>query len=232
MIREGIAEAVRLLLNLDPAVLDAAWRSVWISTMAVGLASVVGVPTAVFLARKRFPGRSAIVLAFRSAMSVPTVLIGLVCYAVFSRHGMLGESEMLYSTVAILCGELVLALPLMVTLTYGAVAELDDLVAETARTLGADSWMRFWTYVHEIRLPLTLAILTTFSRCFTELGIAMMVGGNIADRTRTLTTATAEATSRGRFAEGVAMSFILLTVATVATLAVSWIAGRQTKGSP
>jgi tungstate transport system permease protein len=154
-------------------------------------------------------------------MSVPTVLIGLLCFGLLSRRGALGEFELLYTTWAIVLGEFFLALPIVVTLTHGAITRLDRRVFETAITLGAGVIQRAMTYLREARLAIMLAVLTAFSRCFTELGIAMMVGGNISGRTRTLTTATALETARGEFASGVAMSLILLTIALLVTLSIA-----------
>jgi len=221
VIREGIQEALKLLLRLDSSVIDAATRSLWVSIVAVAAASVVGIATGLALARKRFTGRSVVVVAFRVGMSVPTVLIGLLCFGLLSRRGALGEFELLYTTWAIVLGEFFLALPIVVTLTHGAITRLDRRVFETAITLGAGTLQRATTYLREARLAIMLAVLTAFSRCFTELGIAMMVGGNIAGRTRTLTTATALETARGEFASGVAMSLILLTIALLVTLAIA-----------
>ena len=221
MIREGIQEALKLLLRLDTSVIDAATRSLWVSIVAVVVASAVGIAIGLVLARKRFTGRSVVVVAFRVGMSVPTVLIGLLCFGLLSRRGALGEFELLYTTWAIVLGEFFLALPIVVTLTHGAITRLDRRVFETAITLGAGVIQRAMTYLREARLAIMLAVLTAFSRCFTELGIAMMVGGNISGRTRTLTTATALETARGEFASGVAMSLILLTIALLVTLSIA-----------
>ncbi|MFT5325161.1 MAG: tungstate transport system permease protein [Planctomycetaceae bacterium] len=221
MIREGIQAALKLLLRLDASVIDAATRSLWVSIVAVVAASAVGIAIGLVLARKRFTGRSVVVVVFRVGMSVPTVLIGLLCFGLLSRRGALGEFELLYTTWAIVLGEFFLALPIVVTLTHGAITRLDRRVFETAITLGAGVIQRAMTYLREARLAIMLAVLTAFSRCFTELGIAMIVGGNIAGRTRTLTTATALETARGEFASGVAMSLILLTIALLVTLAIA-----------
>jgi len=221
VIREGIQEALKLLLRLDTSVIDAATRSLWVSIVAVVVASAVGIAIGLVLARKRFTGRSVVVVAFRVGMSVPTVLIGLLCFGLLSRRGALGEFELLYTTWAIVLGEFFLALPIVVTLTHGAITRLDRRVFETAITLGAGVIQRAMTYLREARLAIMLAVLTAFSRCFTELGIAMMVGGNISGRTRTLTTATALETARGEFASGVAMSLILLTIALLVTLSIA-----------
>ncbi len=231
MIREGLTEAFALLRAADPSVLDAAVRSVWVSTIAVGLASLAGISGGLVLARKPIPGRRLMVLLARVGMSVPTVLIGLVCFAMLSRRGPLGSLDLLYTNGAIIAGEFCLALPIIITLTHAAISRVDSRIPESAQTLGVGPLQRSLTYLNETRLAIVLAVLTAFSRCFTELGIAMMVGGNLPGRTRTLTTATALETSRGEFARGVAMSLILLLIALVITVATAWLNNTAEKES-
>ena len=227
MIRDGFVDAAKLLRNFDAAVIDAAVRSLWIALLAVAAASLVGVSCGLILARKKFTGQRLLVLFFRVGMSVPTVLIGLLCFGVFSRRGIPGEADLLYTGWAIVIGEFFLALPIVATLSHGAITRLDSRAFETALTLGAGPLRRCWTYLSEVRLAIALAVLTAFSRCFTELGIAMMVGGNMPDRTRTLTTATALETSRGEFARGIAMSLILLLVALLITVALAVVSRNE-----
>jgi len=170
-------------------------------------------------------------LLFRAGMALPRVFIGSVCYAMFSRRGPLGPMELLYTPWAIVCGEFVLALPLIVSLSHAAIRELDPRVGETAWTLGAGLLGRCKTYLSEARLGIVLAILTAFARCVTELGIAMMVGGNIKNRTRTLATATALETGKGEFGRGMAMGFILLAIAVGVTWIIAYV-GRDNQGGP
>lgn len=232
MIRDGILEALTLLVERDPSVLDAAACSLWVSTLAVSAASLIGIGVGLLLARKPVPGRAVLVVLLRVGMATPTVLIGLVCYAMLSRRGPLGSFELLYTTWAIMIGEFFLALPIVATWTHGAILRLDSRVSETARTLGAGPFRRAMTYLGEVRLAIVLAVLTAFARCFTELGIAMMVGGNIRGRTRTLATATALETARGEFARGVAMSLILLLIAMVVTVVIASLGRADREEAP
>jgi tungstate transport system permease protein len=220
LIGRGIREALELLIQRDPLVLDAALRSIWISVSAVALAGLLGTALGLLLARLAVPGRWLIVLLCRTGMGLPTVLIGLLGYALLSRRGPLGGLDLLFTPWAIVGGEFLLAFPLVVTLTHGALARQDPRIAETALTLGAGPLRRGLTYLSEVRLAVALALLTAFSRCFSELGIAMMVGGNLKFRTRTLATATALETAQGEFSRGVAMSLILLFIGLLVTLLV------------
>ena len=217
LIWEGINETFWLIISMDRLVMEIAFRTVWISSLAVGLATLIGLPLGTLLARTAFPGRRLAVLVFRAGMAVPTVFVGVVCYAIFSRLGPLGALELVYTPWVIVVGELLLAMPIIVSISHGAIKALDPRVSQVALTLGASPMRRWRTYISEARVGVTLAILTAFARCVTELGIAMMVGGNIAGRTRTLSTATALKISKGEFGSGLAVGLILLIIALLVT---------------
>ncbi|NOZ40873.1 MAG: ABC transporter permease subunit [Planctomycetes bacterium] len=226
---QGLQQAVQLVWAGDPLVFDAALRTILISSVAVTLATLVGVPLGVWLARARFAGNRLVVLLFRAGMALPTVFVGMVCYALFSRRGVLGPLELLYSPSGIVFGELFLAVPIIVGITHGAVQSLDPRVGETAWTLGVGPLRRGLTLISEARVGVMLAVLTAFARCVTELGIAMIVGGNIKDQTRTLATATALETGKGEFARGLAMGTILLVIALTATCLIGCLSREQRK---
>ena len=224
---DGIVEAARVLGSFEPLVMGAAWRSLWVSSLAVLAAALIGLPLGTMLARRPFWGRGFVVLAARASMAVPTVFLGIVCYALFSRRGPLGAADLLYTPWVIVIGEMLLALPITISISHGAIRALDPRVAQTARTLGANTLRRCWTYVSEARIGITLAVLTAYARCVTELGIAVMVGGNIRGHTRTLSTAIALETGKGELGRGLAMGFILLAVALMVTVGISMLT-RQT----
>jgi tungstate transport system permease protein len=223
LIWDGFQEAIRLVVSGDTLILAAAARTIWISTIAVSLATLLGVPIGIGLARRPFFGNRFLVVLFRVGMALPTVFVGMICYALFSRRGVLGPWELLYSPWGVVCGELLLAVPIVVGITHGAIKSLDTRVGETAWTLGASTVRRALTYISEARVGVMLAVLTAFARCVTELGIAMIVGGNIKDQTRTLATATALETGKGEFARGMAMGTILLVIALSATCLMGWL---------
>ncbi|NIL95956.1 MAG: ABC transporter permease subunit [Planctomycetales bacterium] len=219
----GLIDAGGLLVNRDALVLNAAWRSLWISATAVACAALLGIALGSLLARRKIFARSLLVLLLRAGMGLPTVLIGLVGFSLLSRRGPLGGLELLYTPTAIILGEFCLAVPIIATWTHSAIRQLDPRVAETALTLGAGKLRRWRTYLSETRLSILLALLTAFARCISELGIAIILGGNIPYRSQTLTTAIATETARGQFARGVAMSLILLAIALLVTLTVAWL---------
>ena len=226
---DGIVEAARLLTSFEPLVMDAAWRSLWVSSLAVLAAALIGLPVGTLLARRPFWGRGFVVLAARVGMAMPTVFIGVVGYALLSRRGPLGSADLLYTPWAIILGELLLALPITISITHGAIRALDARVAQTARTLGAGRVRRCWTYLSEARIGVMLAVLNAYARCVTELGIALMIGGNIREHTRTLATAIAVETGKGDFARGLAMGCVLLTVALVVTVGIAALAPQTSE---
>jgi len=218
LLTEGCRQAFELIFARDQAVMQAALTSLELSLFAVLFAGSTGIMIGAFLAHARFPGAQILVLAARVGMSFPTVLVGLVGYALLSRQGPLGQWGLLYTKSGVVACEVVLVLPIVISWSHGAFTALDPRIRETAWTLGANRWRILKTELSETRLTLGLAILSAFSRCFTELGVATMIGGNIKHNTRTLATATALETSRGNLARAMAMGFILIFIALTLTI--------------
>lgn len=213
LIVAGLKEALKLILSGDKLVFQAMFRTLWVSSFAVLSASCLAMPLGAVLARAQFFGKKALILVMRGGIALPTVFVGIFVFALFSRRGPMGSLELLYTPWVIVIGEFILAFPIILTLTHGAVKSLDPRVDETARTLGAGPLQRFLTDLSEARTGILLAVLSAFARCLTELGIAVMVGGNIENRTRTLSTAISQETAQGEFARGLAMGLILLILA-------------------
>ena len=210
---EALKKACELLVSLDADLLSCVGVSLLCSLTATVLAVLIGAPLAVLLARKRFFGRGALLVAAHTGMAVPTVVIGLLVYGLLSRSGPLGSADMLYTPKAIILGELALGIPIIVALFSAAAGALDAKLEMTARTLGAGPIRTFWTVVREGKAGLIAATMSTFGRLCSELGIAMMVGGNIRRHTRTMTTAIAMETAGGEFALALALGLILLLIA-------------------
>jgi tungstate transport system permease protein len=209
--------------------LHATLLSLRVSVAATLIAALGGVPLGAWLGTARFRGRRAVVVASNTLMSTPTVLIGLLTYAAFSRRGPLGVLGLLYSPTAMVIGEALLAAPMFVALTRGAVETLDPRARETALTLGAGRARTLAVLVREAAPALWAAALSVFGRVVSELGIALMVGGNIRGETRTLTTAMALATSRGDFELATALGGVLLVVALGVVVAAEALKGREAK---
>ncbi|MFQ5844694.1 MAG: ABC transporter permease [Planctomycetota bacterium] len=205
-----MSTALRLLWELDPRVLEAAGVSLLCSLGALLFAGLCGTPAAMALGRRRGRWVHTLLILARTGMAVPTVVIGLLLYGLFSRAGALGSLGILYTPAAIIVGEFFLALPIVVALGAEAFAALDPRTERTALTLGAGPLRLRWTLFREAQPGVLAAHLAAFGRCVSELGIAIMVGGNIAGRTRTMTTTIAMETQKGLFALGLAVGLLLL----------------------
>jgi tungstate transport system permease protein len=210
---DSVSEAVSLVLSGDREVFHALWVSLICTGAAVLLAFLLAVPYGAWLAYHRPRGHGFQVHLLWIGMFVPTVAIGLVVYGLLSRRGLLGGIDLLYTQVAIAFGQFLLAFPVLGALAHGAAASQDPVVLETARTLGASPFGAMRTALSEARTALAAALLTAFARCFTELGIATTVGGNLRLRTRTLPGTIQLELSAGNFAKALAPGLLILVVA-------------------
>jgi len=193
--------------------LHATLLSLRVSLASTVLAALIGIPAGTWLGSSVFRGRRAVVVLTNTMMAMPTVLVGLLVYALLSRQGPLGMLGLLYTPTAMIAGEALLALPLLVALSRGAVENLDLRAHETAVTLGAGRARTILVLAREASPALGAAVLSAFGRVLSELGIALMVGGNIRGETRTLTTSMTLATARGDFELAAALGVVLLVVA-------------------
>ena len=218
---DAFFSALRLLTAWDPHVISAVAVSLRVSLLATVLATALGLPIGFFLAVRRFQGRRLLEVVVNTLTALPTVVVGLLTYALLSRRGPLGVLGLLYTQWAMVFGETILVTPLMAALTMAVVSGADPRIEETALTLGATRLSAAFTVLLEMRTGILAAIATGFGRLVSELGIALMVGGNIADSTRTMTTAIALETSKGEFALGFALGLILLAVALAVNVAVA-----------
>jgi len=200
------------------SLLAPAARSLVLSTLAVAIAAAPGLALAAWLGLTRSRWKRAFTLAARVAMAFPTVVVGLVVYGMYSRSGPLGSLELLYTPQAIVTGEVLLAVPLVAALGAASIRSLDARFAETARALRLSPFRTAVLAIREAREGVFAALCAAFARCVTELGVALLVGGNLAGSdllhgTRTMTTAIAMETSRGDFSRGIWLGLVLVAVA-------------------
>jgi len=214
-------------MDADGEVVSAAWLSLSISAAAVALAAVAAVPLGAALGLAKSRWKAPLVVAARVGMSFPTVLVGLLVYGLFSRRGPLGAWDQLFTPQAIVVGEFLLALPMIVALGETAVSSLDPRFLETSRALRLSRVRTMSLALFEAREGFVVALLAAFARCVTELGVALLVGGNLRDETRTLTTAIALETSRGDFERAVRLGWVLVALALGLNLA-AVLARRRT----
>jgi tungstate transport system permease protein len=223
---EPTREAFRLLFSADAALWKIIWTSLWCSTAAILLIAPPSIGLGFLIAKVEFPGRRALVVLIQALLSFPTVVVGLMIYMLLSRQGPLGFLRLLFTPEAMIIGYIVIAFPVLVVFTLSAVQGADPHIYETARSLGAARGRAALTTLHEVRFGVMAAVFNGFGRVVSEVGCAIMVGGNIAGLTRNIPTAIALETSKGEFAQGIALGFVLMVVAIGINAALAWLQGR------
>ena len=217
--------AFHLLLSGDPTL----WGIVWLSLATSLAALVLAAPPAIVLgyaiASQRFRGRRVVIWLVQATLSLPTVLVGLLLYMLLSRQGPMGQLQWLFTQQGVVLGQVVVALPVLVAFALAAVQAADPRYAETAIAHGASRWRTMVTVLHEVRFAVVAAIISGFGRVISEVGCALMVGGNIAGQTRTITTAIALETSKGEFAQGIALGMVLIVIALIMNGALMFLQG-------
>lgn len=206
-------DAFALLLSGDSGIWSIIWVSLKTTLIALLLAAPIAITLGYFIATGRFRGRRVLIWLVQASLSLPTVLIGLLLYLMLSRQGPLGSLQWLFTQSGIVVGQLCIALPVLLAFSLAAVQAADPRIAETAITLGASRWRVMRTVLHEVRFGVMAALISGFGRVISEVGCAIMIGGNIAGQTRTMTTAIALETSKGEFAQGIALGIVLVAIA-------------------
>jgi tungstate transport system permease protein len=214
----GLSQALDLLLGGDPEVWDVIRLSLRVSLIATLVALLLGVPAGALLALARFPGRSMAVGALYAGMGLPPIVAGLIISLMLWRNGPFGAMGLLYTPAAMMGAQALIATPIVAGLTLAAVSALDPRYRLQLLAMGANRAQTVWWLLREARLPLIAAVIAGFGAVISEVGAAMMVGGNIKGETRVLTTATVLEVSRGHFETAFALSFVLLALTYLVTM--------------
>ena len=226
LIWQGTKQAILLLVRGDPEVLRIALLSLQVSGTATLLSLLVGIPLGTVLALTRFPGRNFAMSLVNTGMGLPPVVVGLFVTIFLWRSGPLGLLELLYTPTAIVIAQLMIAAPIVTGLTVAAVQQLNPRLRLQLIGLGASRLQVVWLLLKEARLPLLAAVMAGFGAVISEIGAAIMVGGNIYRQTRVLTTATVLETSKGNFDMAIALSLLLLLLTFAVNWALTWIQQR------
>jgi len=224
---EGFLKAIQLILSLDPEVLNITFLSLRVSGTAVILASIVGLPTGTLLGLYNFKGKQIVTNLVNTMMGLPPVVVGLFVFLLLSRSGPLGPLGLLYTPLAMIIAQFILATPIVTGITMAAVSNVDRAVKETAISLGATESQLIWTILKETRTSILSGIIVAFGQVLSEVGAIMIVGGNIRWHTRALTTAIVLETRRGEFALSIALGLILISLAFIINMALTYL---QRKG--
>lgn len=227
LLGSAVLRAAHLLLSGDAEVLRVAILSLQVSLTATALSLALGLPLGTWLALARFPGRHLLLGLVNTGMGMPPVVAGLVITIFLWRSGPLGALGLLYTPTAIVVAQLALATPLVTGLTVAAMQQLNPKLRLQILSLGATRWQLLWLLVREARLPLLAAVMAGFGAVISEVGAAMMVGGNIAGQTRVLTTAIVLETSKGNFDLALALGLLLLALMYAVNLGLTWVQQRE-----
>lgn len=215
---EGTHKAFALLCGFDTEVWAITWLSIKISGSATLIALLLGIPLGIALALTRFPGRSLAVALVNTGMGLPPVVVGLFISILLWRSGPLGFLEIIYTPVAMIIAQIIIAFPIVAGLTMATFQSLDPNLGLQLSGIGASKLQLWWLLSKEARLPLLAAVMAGFGGVISEVGASMMVGGNIRGQTRVLTTATVLENSKGNFDIAIALSLILLTLTFIINL--------------
>jgi tungstate transport system permease protein len=219
----GITQAFNLIITLNPEVLQIAALSVYISLAATILAACISIPLGGLIHFREFRGKRTLKMIIQTLYSVPTVVVGLLVYLLLSRSGPLGFFGLLFTPEGMILGQMVLIIPITTGLVISALSGVDRNISDTLVSLGATEFQSIVQIVKEARLAILSAVILAFGRAISEVGVAMMIGGNIAGQTRVLTTAIALQTGMGDFGFSIALGIILLAIALVIVVAMNLI---------
>ena len=222
----GLTKAIELIISLDPEVMEISWRSLRISLTSSLLASMICIPLGSVIHFRSFPGKRILISLIQTFFSIPTVTIGLFVFVLFSRTGPLGGLNLLLTPTVMVLGQMILITPILLGLTISAVSGVDRAILDTARSLGASGFQTAIIVLKEARFAVIAAVIMGFSRAISEVGIAIMVGGNFRGFTRVITTAIALETSRGDLELAIALGIILVFVALVINIFLSRLQQR------
>lgn len=211
-ILEGFLKALRLIISLDPYLMEIVFLSLRVSGSAILISTVLGVPLGAYLGMKVERKTRFISKLIFTLMGMPPVVGGLIIYLILSRRGLLGVLGLLYSPTAMIVAQVFLALPIVTGLTLVAIRSRGVDVEMTARTLGAGPVITVWTVIKEARVNIFGAVVTGFGRVIAEVGAVMIVGGNIEGHTRVMTTAIVLETNKGNFEFAVGLGLVLLAI--------------------
>ena len=227
LIFEGIKKAFWLLVTFDPEVMSITFLSLKISGLATLISLFLGISIGAVIALTQFPGKKIVVSLVNTGMGLPPVVVGLFVSIFLWRSGPLGFLELLYTPTAIVIAQAVIATPIVMGITVASLQQLPKKMRLQILALGASRIQMVWMLVKEAKLPLLAAVMAGFGGVISEVGASIMVGGNIKGYSRVLTTATVMETSKGNFDIAIALSIILLLLAYVINLILTYVQQRE-----
>jgi tungstate transport system permease protein len=222
----SVAAALALIGSLDAELIGIVTLSLRVSLSASVIALAIGAPLGAWLAIARFPGRQAVIVITNALLGLPPVVVGLALYLLLSRSGPLGAAGLLFTPSAMIIAQALLATPIVVALVHRPASLLWAEYADLARTDGLSHWRSIGLLFALGRASLLTAFLAAFGRAIAEVGAILIVGGNIRDYTRTMTTAIALETSKGDLPLALGLGLILLALSVAVSTTAFLLVGR------
>lgn len=222
----GLLKAVELIVTLDPEVMQIAGRSLMIAVTSTIIGSIICLPISSLIHFNQFHGKKFLISLIQTLYSVPTVAVGLFVFVFISHAGPLGFLGLLFTPQAIVLGQVILITPILLGLTISALKGVDGTILDTARSLGASGLQMAVLVIKEARFAVMAAVVMGFGRAISEVGVSLMVGGNIRGFTRVITTAISLETSKGDIELSLALGIILVFLALVVNIVMSRIQQR------
>jgi tungstate transport system permease protein len=220
---DGITQAFQLIITLNPELLEVTALSLYISLSATIIATLIAIPVGGLIHFHKFAGKRVLITIVQTLYSVPTVIIGLLVFLLISRSGPLGVFGLLFTPTGMMLGQTILILPIMTGLVITALSGVDRNIRDTLVSLGATEFQSIAQIVREARFAILGAVILGFGRAISEVGVAMMIGGNIRGETRVLTTSIALETGMGNFGLSIALGIVLLGIALIVVLIMNLI---------
>ncbi|MFY0620423.1 MAG: ABC transporter permease [Pelagimonas sp.] len=227
---DGISRAIWMVLSLDANLLEITLRSLQVTLTALVVASAIALPLAAFLSVRRFRLRRSVIALLNALMGLPPVVVGLVVYILLSRSGPLGVLGLLFTPTAMVIAQVIIIVPLIASIAHQSLRDLWAEYHDLLISMNVSQWQKITTLLWDARRALLTAALAGFGRAIGEVGAIMIVGGNIDNATRVLTTAIALETGKGDFALALGLGFVLIALAVLVNLAIHWLGRTEREG--
>ena len=218
---QGFVKAFHLLITFDPEVMGITARTLAIALSSSVIATALCLPLGSLIHFKRFHGKRILINVIQTFYSIPTVVVGLFIFILFSRIGPLGVFNLMFTPTIMVIGQIVLVTPIVLGLVIAALNGVDKGVFETASSLGANRFQATFQVIREAKYSILSAVTLGFGRAISEVGLALMVGGNIKGFTRVITTAISLETSKGNVELSIALGIILIFMALLVNIALN-----------